>query len=141
MQVHGLPETFWIVMKPSPLSEMCDICFPCTFEGLMQRARGGLNEGEIVGVYADEGEARKQAAMLLGDFPVRPQDAMVVEAVIHVMVIPNMETPARELARAAIEAVRNAVRRAGHEHRLKGRATLGVSDVVDLHDQLAIEGS
>jgi hypothetical protein len=78
------------------------------------------------------------------EFPVRPEDALTVEIVVHVMVIPKDEAmPARELAQAAVEAVRNAVRRAekeGHEHRLKDQVTLGMSEVVELRDRIVVTG-
>ena len=31
MKTHGLPDQFWIVPKPSPVSTLEDICFACTF--------------------------------------------------------------------------------------------------------------
>ncbi len=56
MKIHGLPEEFWVVTRPTEFSTSEDICFPCTFTRLMNQVRGGLNEDEIVGIYADEGE-------------------------------------------------------------------------------------
>jgi hypothetical protein len=143
MKTHGMPETFWIVTKPSPASTLEDICFPCTFDGLIRQARGGLNEDEIVAVYADKGAAMKEAARLLGRFPVRPQDALAVEVVVHVMVVPNEEMVAREMATAAVEAVSHAVREAerrGHRHRLEGRVSLGMSETVELLNMMAARG-
>ena len=133
MKVHGLPERFWIVTEPSPFSTMEDICFACTFERLMLQVRGGLNENEIVGIFDDETEAQRATARLLGDEPVRPQDAVAVEITVHVMVIPTSEDiSARDLAQAAVEAVRNAVRQAeaaGFRHRLEDRVSLGAGTV------------
>ena len=144
MELHGMPETFWVVTTPSPGAEMADICFACTFERLMRQVRGGLQEDEIVAIYADETEARKAAARLLGEYPVRPQDAMFAEVVVHVMVTPKSEDmTARELGEAAIEAVANAVHDAeqrGHYHRQEGRVSLGMSAVVELHNQLTVIG-
>jgi len=144
MKIYGMPERFWVVTRPTPASEMADVCFACTVEGLMRQARGGLKEDDIVGVYADEAEARKAAGRLLGEYAVRPQDVLAVEVLVHVMVIPKgEEMTARELAEAAVEAARNAVRdaeRRGHRHRLEGRVSLGMSEVVDLHDQLTAIG-
>jgi hypothetical protein len=143
MKICGLPEQFWVVTNPSPVSQLCDICFPCTFDRLIRQARGGLNEDEIVAVYADEGEARQAAERLLGRFPVRPQDALAVEVVVHVMVIPSEEMPAEELAKAAVAAVSHAVRdaeRRGHRHRLEGRVSLGISEVVELRNMMAPRG-
>jgi len=134
LKVTGLPETFWVVTHPSEVSTVCDICFTCTHEGLMRQALGGLKEDEIVGIYADEGEARKAAAELLGGFPVRRADALFVEVVVNVMVAPNDEEfSAKELAEAAVEAVRNAVRQgeeAGFRHDLQGRIALGAGTIV-----------
>ena len=62
-----MPETFWVVTQPSPVSVLEDICFPCTFGRLMLQVRGGLTEDDIVGVYADEDEAKGAAAKLLGE--------------------------------------------------------------------------
>jgi len=133
MKVHGLPDRFWIVTEPSPFSTMEDICFACTFERLMLQVRGGLNEKEIVGIYADETEAQKAAGTLLGKDPVRPCDALVVEVTVHVMAIPsNEEMTARDLAQAAVEAVTNAIRQAeaaGFRHRLEGQVSLGAGTV------------
>ena len=69
MKTQGLPERFCVVTKPSPGSTLEDILFPCTFERLMLQVRGGLNEDEIVGIFADEAEARQAAARLLGNIP------------------------------------------------------------------------
>ena len=91
MEVHGMPEQFWVVTKPSPVSEPEDICFACTFGGLMNQFRGGLHEDEIVAIHADEGEARQAALRLLGKHPVRPQDAVFAEVVVHVMAEPIAE--------------------------------------------------
>ena len=144
MKIEGMPERFWVITKPSPASTLEDVCFPCTFGRLMLQTRGGLNEDEIVGVYADEGEARQEAARLLGEFPVRPQDALVVEVVVHCMVIPNdEEMTAGEMAKAAVEAVSHAVRDAekrGHHHRLEGRVSLGMSEVVQLRNMMTPRG-
>ena len=105
MKTHGMPETFYIVTKPSPVSTLEDIFFACTYERLMQQARGGLQEDEIVGIFADETEARQAAARLLGMYPVCPQDAVFVEVVVNIQVQPkHEEMTARDLAKAAVEA-------------------------------------
>jgi hypothetical protein len=67
MQVHGLPERFWVVTRPSTVSEPGDICFPCTFERLMLQVLGGLREEDIIGIYAEETEAKQSAVKLLGE--------------------------------------------------------------------------
>jgi len=138
MKTHGMPETFWLVTKPSPLSEAADVCFDCTVERLLLMGRGGLHEDDIVSVHADENEARQAAARLLGQYPVRPQDATFAEVIVNVMVQPIAEEmTARELGEAAVEAVTNAVLRAeeqGHRYRLKDRVSLGMSQVTELRN-------
>ncbi len=110
--------------------------------GLPERVRGGLHEDEIVAIFADESEARQAAAGLLGEYPVRLEDVFFAEVVVKVMVQPKVEgLTAGELSRAAVEAVRNAVRRAeqeGHRHGLKDRAALGMSEAVELKDQIVV---
>ena len=136
MKTYGMPETFWVVTKPSPLSETADVCFPCTFERLLLQGRGGLHEDDIVSVHADETDARRAAARLLGDYPVRPQDATFAEVVVHVMLQPkDEELTARDLGEAAVEAVLNAMHGAeeqGHRYRLKDRVSLGMSQAAEL---------
>ncbi len=144
MEVHGMPEQFWVVTKPSPVSEPEDICFACTFGGLMNQFRGGLHEDEIVAIHADEGEARQAALRLLGKHPVRPQDAVFAEVVVHVMAEPIAEElTAKELGEAAVEAVLNAVQLAeesGHEYRLKDRVRLGMSQAAELRNMVTVVG-
>jgi hypothetical protein len=144
MKVHGMPETFWVVTKPSPLSETADVCFPCTFERLLLQGRGGLHEDEIVGIYAEENEAKKAAMRLLGMYPVRPQDAVFADVVVHVMAQPVAdEITARELGEAAVEAVLNAVHLAeeqGHRYRLKDHVSLGMSQAAELGNLTTVVG-
>jgi hypothetical protein len=144
MKVHGMPEKFWVVTKPSPVSELADVCFPCTFERLLLQARGGLNEDDIIAVHADEGEAKKAALRLLGRYPVRPKDAVFADVVVHVMVQPIAEEiTARELGEAAVEAVLNAVHLAeeqGHRYRLKDRVSLGISQAAELGNLSTVVG-
>ena len=44
MKTHGLPETLWFVVSPTPNSELGDICFECDFERFALQIRGGLDE-------------------------------------------------------------------------------------------------
>jgi hypothetical protein len=107
MEIHGMPEQFWVVLKPSPTSALVDLCFSCTFDELLFRGRGGLHEDDIVGIFADEDEATEAAMQLLGKCSVRPQDAVFVEVTVNVMVQPNNEEmTAKQLREAAVEAVR-----------------------------------
>ena len=76
MQIHGLSDTFWVVTSPNRVSELGDICFACTFQQLMTQTRGGLHEKDIVGIFADEAEAKQLAMKLLGRNIVRTSDSM-----------------------------------------------------------------
>ena len=60
-----LPNDFWLVLEPSPASELGDICFRCDFEQFARQVRGGLDENEIVGAFTDEAEATGLARGLL----------------------------------------------------------------------------
>ena len=77
-------------------------------------------------------------------FPVRPQDALVAAVLVQVMVQPHEEMPAGDLAKAAVEAVRNAVLHSeqdGHQFRPKDRVALGISEVVKLRNRSVVRGS
>ena len=65
MRVVGLPETLWFIVSPTPNSELGDICFECDFERFALQIRGSLDERKIVGIFADEGEAKELAEKLL----------------------------------------------------------------------------
>ena len=65
MKTHGIPETLWFVVSPTPNSELGDICFECDFERFALQIRGGLDEQKIVGIFADGGEAKELAERLL----------------------------------------------------------------------------
>ena len=65
MQIHGHPETFWIVTNPSPVSELGDICFDCDFEKFALQIKGGLETTSIVGIFADGQPAIELAEKLL----------------------------------------------------------------------------
>jgi len=65
MKLHGLPEIFWIVVSPTARSQLCDICFDCNFERFASQIRGGLDEQQIVGIFADKTEAVELAKSLL----------------------------------------------------------------------------
>ena len=88
---------------------------------------------EIHGMHGDEDEAGAEALRLLGEHPVRPQDALFAEVVVHVMVQPKVEEmTAQELSAAAVEAVANAIRQgeeAGFRHHLEGQVALGAGTV------------
>ncbi len=133
MKIHGLPETFWLVTKPNRASELGDICFACTLTQLMLQVRGGLHEHDIAGIYADEAEAKLMAEKLLGNNIVRTSDAMLVEVMVTVQIIPTAKNiTAKALSQAAVEAVDHAVRKAeqeGFQHRLNDQVEMGVGQV------------
>jgi hypothetical protein len=143
MHIHGLPENFWVVTQPTPVSELNDICFACTFGRLMLQALGGLAAADIVGIFADENEAKKLAEKLLGEKIVRVQDAVAVEVLVHMAVRPiEKDLTLKALLNATLESVENAVRRAeqmGFEHQLAGKISLGAGPV-ELHNQIVAFG-
>ena len=63
--VNILNTPFWVVTKPSPVSELVDICFECTFARLQLQYLGGLRPADIHGIYTGEGEATRTAMWLL----------------------------------------------------------------------------
>ena len=65
MKIHGLPEKFWVVLSPSLTSTLADIRFACDLQQYALQIRGGLNENEIVAVFADEEPATELAESLL----------------------------------------------------------------------------
>jgi hypothetical protein len=143
MQLQGIPERFWVVTKPSEVSELADICFSATVESLMCQARGGLRQADIVGIYDKEEKALEVAKMLLGQNIVRSQDALTIEVIVHMLVFPEgKERTFRALSDAAVEAVMNAIQQAeeaGFQHSLKGEITMGAGPVT-LKNQCAVFG-
>lgn len=65
IKVFKMPDRFWVVVQPTTVSELGDICFECDFRSYALQVRGGLDEETIVGIYADEQEARQVAEGLL----------------------------------------------------------------------------
>jgi hypothetical protein len=65
MKIQGLPDHFWVVTTPTPVSDLGDICFQCDFAQFARQVRGGLNENEIVGIYAEQQAATQEAEALL----------------------------------------------------------------------------
>jgi uncharacterized protein with PIN domain len=99
----------------------------------MLQVRGGLHEHDIAGIYADEAEAKLMAEKLLGNNIVRTSDAMLVEVMVTVQIIPTAKNiTAKALSQAAVEAVDHAVRKAeqeGFQHRLNDQVEMGVGQV------------
>ena len=70
----GMPEHFWVVTKPSDAWDhdflasylvISDICFRTDYRTLMVQSLGGLKPRELLGVFADEEEAKKYAAIVV----------------------------------------------------------------------------
>ena len=133
MKIHGLSNSFWVVTSPNRVSELGEICYACTFRQLMNQSRGGLHEKDIVGIFADEAEARRLALKLLGRNIVRTSDSVIVEVVVNVLMTPiKRNMTARVLSRAAIDAVGHAIRNAeeqGFRHRLEGQVVMGMGEI------------
>src|SRR5208282_6293472 len=99
MRIHGLSNTFWVVTRPNRVSELGEICFACTFKQLINQSRGGLHEQELIGIFADEAEAKRMALKLLGRKIVRTSDSVIVEVVVNVLMTPTKRNmTARTLA-------------------------------------------
>jgi hypothetical protein len=79
MEIHGLPETFWIVDSPSAGSELGDICYESDLARFALQIRGGLNEDTIVGVFAEKEPAVELAERLLAtvQLPIEDEDVRV----------------------------------------------------------------
>lgn len=58
-------ENIWVITKPTPNSEMVDICFETDMPGLWLQFAGGLRADEIIGLYTERQEAEKVAMKLL----------------------------------------------------------------------------
>ena len=99
----------------------------------MNRSRGGLHEKEIIGIFAEEAEAKRLAMKLLSRNIVHKSDSIIVEVVVNVLMTPTTKNmTARILARAAVEAVANAVHHAEEEglrHRLEGQVEMGIGEI------------
>lgn len=52
---------FWVVTKPSDVSELADILFNRTVPEIGLLFKGGLNAEDFLGVFTDEGRAREFA--------------------------------------------------------------------------------
>ena len=65
MKVVGMPKTFWVVVRPTPNSEIGDFCFECDFRQFALQVRGGLDVDNVVGIYADQEVATATATKLI----------------------------------------------------------------------------
>ena len=65
MNAHITPgQLIWWGEDPCPLSEVEDICFPASLDGLIRQARGGM-EGQHLTAYLHESDARADATARL----------------------------------------------------------------------------
>ncbi len=63
--IHGMPDAFWLVAKPTPASTLPDTCFSSSFDGLAQRIRDGLDIQTLFGVCSTETDASATASHLI----------------------------------------------------------------------------
>ena len=61
----GVPETFWVVTKPTKDSELVDILFESDIYGMHLQFAGGLKRQDIVAIVNDKSKAEKIAKGLL----------------------------------------------------------------------------
>ena len=58
---YGLDDKFWVVVDPTPDSELGDVCFETTLHGLELQFRGGLSAAQNPTLFTDEDEAKLEA--------------------------------------------------------------------------------
>src|SRR5690606_29776753 len=56
---------FWIVVEPTAVSTLADICFRSSFTHFAGQVRGGLHEDQLAGIFAEEESAAEMATSLL----------------------------------------------------------------------------
>jgi hypothetical protein len=61
-------EKLWVVVRPSPASELGDICFQTDAKGLALQFKGGLDPEEIHALYTAGNEAYREAERILAAF-------------------------------------------------------------------------
>ena len=61
LALHSKDETFWVVMRPGVMSTVKDILFETNLVGLCKQVRGGLDEDNILAVFALEFEEQAEA--------------------------------------------------------------------------------
>ncbi len=80
----GVPENFWVVTEPSDAwdydflvnyLEISDICFRTGYRTLMVQSRAGLKPKQLLGVFSDEAEAKKYAAIVIAAAVARRNNA------------------------------------------------------------------
>ena len=65
MEVVGMPSAIWLVTRPTPDSQLADICRQIDFPAYILEVRDGLCVKDIVGVYANKQTAVAVASELL----------------------------------------------------------------------------
>ena len=108
MKTYGMPEKFWVVTKPSPVSELADVCFPCTFERLLLQGQGGLDEDDIR-AFRRRSRSAGGGAAALGEISRPSRGRVFADVVVHVMRNRKARDDGGQLGEAAVEAVLNAV--------------------------------
>lgn len=58
-------EKLWVVVRPSPTSELGDICFATDAKGLALQFKGGLDPEDIHALYTSRNEAEREAERIL----------------------------------------------------------------------------
>lgn len=64
-KMHDEVGSFYVVLRPTPLSTLGDIFFLTSVEGIMLQAMGGLRSDEVFGVYRSRKKAEQLAKDLL----------------------------------------------------------------------------
>ena len=57
MKIVGMPKTFWVVMTPTPASQLHQICFHSGIERFILHVADGLPIEDVAGIYASKQDA------------------------------------------------------------------------------------
>ncbi len=58
---YGPDDKFWVVVDPTPVSELGDILFETTLHGLELQFKGGLTMAQNPTIFTDQQEAKYEA--------------------------------------------------------------------------------
>jgi hypothetical protein len=58
---YGPDDKFWVVVDPTPVSELGDVLFETTLHGLELQFKGGLTMAQNPTIFTDHQEARYEA--------------------------------------------------------------------------------
>ncbi len=58
---YGPEDKFWVVVDPTPVSELGDILFETTLRGLELQFKGGLTMAQNPTIFTDQQEAKYEA--------------------------------------------------------------------------------